>query len=102
MNVAENEARKSNGQFAEGNPGGGAPKGNRSNHWNKLLNESTTDEQFKGVWAKALELALAGEPEMIKFVTERLAGKVPQAMEHTGADGAPITVAWPPPPEVKA
>ena len=25
-----------------------------------------------------------------------------ERQEHTGADGAPITVAWPPPPEVKA
>jgi hypothetical protein len=87
------EGRKSNGQFGPGSGGGpGAPRGNRNAHWNKLLNDSTTDDQFKAIWEKALALAAEGDGDMIRFVCERLAGKVPQAMEHSGPEGESLVI----------
>lgn len=44
----------------------------------------------KAVAAKAWDLAANGSLGAIVFVTEQLDGKVPSAVELTGADGGPV------------
>lgn len=46
------------------------------------------------VASKAWELAADGSIKAIVFVTEQIDGKVPTPVEHTGADGAPISVTF--------
>lgn len=46
------------------------------------------------VASKAWELAAAGSIKAIVFVTEQIDGKVPMPLEHTGPEGAPISVTF--------
>jgi hypothetical protein len=39
---------------------------------------------------KAVDLALAGELDALKWIVERTEGKTPERLEHSGPDGRPV------------
>lgn len=41
---------------------------------------------------KVVEMALAGDMQAIREVGDRFEGKVPQGLEHTGADGGELVI----------
>ena len=94
MNGESEGGRQADGRFAPGNAAN--PKGNPGNgkavHFRALIASSTTDEDFMAVWRAIIDAAKGGDMKAADLFCERLMGKVPQAMEHTGADGAPLRI----------
>lgn len=92
--------QKSNGRFAKGNT---LAKG-VTNHTSRarrfitqqiisMLNEvdrKTGDSNLRVMVRNVVTLAKAGDMQAVEFVTNRVEGKVPQAVEVSGRDGAPI------------
>jgi hypothetical protein len=88
------EGRKPNGQFGLGNPGGGGPKGNRAAHWNKLLHDSTTDEEFIAAWQVVKDAVKNGDIKAAVLFFERMLGKAVQSVELSGSDGGALVVTF--------
>lgn len=80
-------------RFKPGNPGSrGNPANAKAQHLRALLIEATTDEEILEVWGAVKAAALDGDMKAADLYLERLLGKVPQALEHTGAEGGAIQV----------
>jgi hypothetical protein len=62
-------------------PGAGRPKG--STNRPQLCN-ALTQAQIDGLIAKAHDLALGGDPTLLKFILEQIYGKAPQSFEMPG------------------
>jgi hypothetical protein len=100
-NVAENEAPKATGQFGPGNT---AAAGNHSSKRAKairqLFSEEITDTKLRLLVAKlyyrAMETPEDGQADIAaaRELLDRMFGKVPQAMEHSGPEGAPVRVVY--------
>jgi hypothetical protein len=88
--------RQADGRFAAGNVAN--PKGNPGNgkavHFRALLANATTDEEFLSVWRAVLDKAKGGDMKAAEIVLDRIAGKVPQAMEVSGEGGGPVLLGW--------
>ena len=87
--------RQADGRFKPGNAGNpnGNPR-NRASHWAALSNEATTDEDCRAVWKAVTDAARCGDMKAADIFLERLAGKVPQAMEHSGPEGGGIVIQY--------
>lgn len=59
---------------------GGRPKGSTTK---PRLSDYLTAEDVKSLVAKALDLAKAGSPDMLKFILDHNFGKAPQSIDHT-------------------
>jgi uncharacterized ferredoxin-like protein len=73
--------------------GKGAPKGNhnaaKAKIWSDAIRKSVLSRKKLDALAnKLVELAEEGDLQALKEVGDRLEGKVPQAVEGTGANGA--------------
>ena len=62
-------------------PGAGRPKG--STNRPQLCN-ALTQAQIDGLIAKAHDLALGGDPTLLKFILEQIYSKAPQSFEMPG------------------
>ncbi len=63
--------------------------------WRQALDRAIAQDDGKRLRAAAEQLltcAANGEPWAVKEIADRLDGKAPQALEHTGKDGEPLTV----------
>jgi hypothetical protein len=89
------EDRKPDGTFAPGHKGsGGNPANARAQHFRALILASETDEQFQAVWASIRECATKGNAAAQQLYMERICGKVPQALEHSGPEGGGIVIQY--------
>jgi hypothetical protein len=60
-----------------------------------FLNEvvpGTSIPKIRRMCDAIINQAMSGDMEAVKFITERVEGKVPQAVEMTGRDGGPMEV----------
>jgi hypothetical protein len=102
---AGESADKSNPRFTPGGPAGpGNPHATRARKWSELLKSSTSEEDFLAVWKAVVDAARGGDMKAADLFLERLCGKVPQAMEHSGPEGETICfqIVAAKPPEPKA
>jgi hypothetical protein len=91
----------SNPRFTPGGPGGpGNPNAKHARKWSELLKSTTTEEDFLAVWKAVVDAARDGDMKAADLFLERLCGKVPQALEHSGPEGGAIHVLtkWGAPP----
>ena len=76
----------------------GAPLGNQNavkenRRWSEALNRAIAQDDGKRLRAaaeKLLDKAADGEPWAIREIGDRLDGKAPQALEHSGPGGGPV------------
>lgn len=79
----------------------GAPIGNqnavKAKRWQKALERALarssnkdTDAGLDSVADKVVAAAISGDTAAWKEIGDRMDGKSPQALEHSGPDGAPI------------
>lgn len=79
----------------------GAPKGNQ-NAKRAAVFRKAIERALEGrtgsldrIVGELIGKAEAGDLAAIREIADRLDGKPAQALEHTGADGEPIQIAWP-------
>jgi hypothetical protein len=63
-------------------------------HFMALIRANTPDEDVIAVWKAVMDAARDGDMKAADIVLERLAGKVPQAMEHSGPEGGGIVIQY--------
>ena len=74
----------------------GAPKGNkngaRGRIWSDVLRRLLLRdrEKLQALANALIKKAASGDVSALKEIGDRLEGKIPQAIEATGADGAPL------------
>lgn len=85
----------SNPRFTPGGPGGpGNPNAKHARKWSELLKSTTTEEDFLAVWKAVVDAARDGDMKAADLFLERLCGKVPQALEHSGPEGGGIVIQY--------
>lgn len=89
---------RSDGKFAKGNKVsiGNSPNGRPPRRITNRLHEELDASKLDGqpvervIAQKIIEMACAGDLKAIEFLTERVEGKVAQAVELSGGKGGPI------------
>lgn len=85
------------GKFAKGNTEGSKTKGKQPLHAKKmefaeLFKAAISPDDIKAIADKLVSQARAGNVKAAKEILDRCMGKPPQAVELTGAEGAPLAV----------
>ena len=63
--------RRSNGQFAAGNPGGpGNPFARKAAHFKKIFQKVATDDEIRALARKLLEMGLEGDKHAAKLYAQ--------------------------------
>lgn len=85
--------RDKRGRFTKGNTEGRKNNGRRRRKpWDMLLQAATADA-WPAILKKAVMMAKAGDILAMRFLADHQWGKAPMRVEHTGAEGGPISVA---------
>jgi len=81
-------------QFKPGESGNpkGRPKGTSIQAIIRRIVSENEGEIAEALVKSAIKNALKGDYRFWKEILDRVDGKVPEALEHTGADGQPLTV----------
>lgn len=85
----------------------GRPKGSTNDRlWRDAVRKAALErdpeskEQYITLAARAtVRAAATGDQHAAKEMGDRLDGKAPQALEHSGHDGGPLVITWQPPSE---
>ena len=99
-NVDKTYTDPETGKFIKGNPGGGRPPGKRNfatdleEAVRKIAHAKKIDMEdvYIQLGVKGITQALQGDFRFWDKIYERLYGKVPQGLEHSGPNGEPMQV----------
>lgn len=88
--------RDTKGRFVKGSSGN--PHGGRRSRTSQELldaiNQAVTPDDWQAIITKAVKQAKNGNPIARKWLSDYLIGVPVQRLEHTGANGQPIYMAW--------
>ena len=63
-------------------------------HFMAVIRANTPDEDVIAVWKAVCDAARDGDMKAADLFLERLCGKVPQALEHSGPEGGGIVIQY--------
>jgi len=70
----------------------GRPKRSTEDKFVAILRSTVTPEDWSRIVQTAIARASAGDHQARQWLSDWLQGKVPDKIEHTGADGDPVTI----------
>ena len=87
--------RNAKGQFVKGHKNHGAGRKPRAfeDNFIALIDEAVTDDDWRDIIAKAVQLAKRGDSVSRQWLADRRFGKAKERNELTGAEGAAIEIA---------